>query len=571
MFGDRYFAIRQRFTDVVARVRDLGGECEIDVEALLDDGDFLKELRRPFLVCFCGETNSGKSTLINGLFGEKLCEVSDRPNTEKIIKYQFGKNKRSEDANAHVVERFLPIEFLREFHLVDTPGSDALISGNTEAIEKFLPIADLLVFAFPGDNPWGAHTWQLVARLPSAMLKNVIFVLQQADLKSEDDLRIIVGHMEKLGEQKTGETPRIFPISAKLAWEAKSGEGISEEIWQQSGFPSLEAFIERKVSGNFERHRVLRDIWDATQSALNRIEQGIQERRITLDSDEYFLKEIETEVHVRRDSQVTAFSRKFSALSDVFLEQGQDSLGALNSQLSLLQSLYSLFRRERLPTSIEKRLIEAVKNAVESHAGKDGSELVQNCRKHWETAVPRIEERLEQTPPDFNIDADSLSGARQRFIDRLGEASKLSVANLKIRGTLDRQMEERRTVLRYYLTIILSAIMAAGIFGGLGVSLAPWITLGVALFFLCGAALYSQKSKEILSANFAERIDDLRQPFAESLANDYKEGVREFYVEYGGLFEIVRRRIADQKLLLKPRLERWNHLFLELKAIEQEI
>jgi hypothetical protein len=42
-------------------------------------------------------------------------------------------------------------------------------------------------------------------------------------------------------------------------------------------------------------------------------------------------------------------------------------------------------------------------------------------------------------------------------------------------------------------------------------------------------------------------------------------------VEYGGLFEIVRRRIADQKLLLKPRLERWNHLFLELKAIEQEI
>ena len=62
MFGDRYFAIRQRFNDVVTRVRDLGGECEIDVEALVDDGDFLKELRRPFLVCFCGETNSGKST-----------------------------------------------------------------------------------------------------------------------------------------------------------------------------------------------------------------------------------------------------------------------------------------------------------------------------------------------------------------------------------------------------------------------------------------------------------------------------------------------------------------------------
>ena len=79
------------------------------------------------------------------------------------------------------------------------------------------------------------------------------------------------------------------------------------------------------------------------------------------------------------------------------------------------------------------------------------------------------------------------------------------------------------------------------------------------------------KTRDSLCRDFAERMEDLRQPFSESLTDDYKDGVREFYVEYGGLFEIVRRRIADQKLLLQPRLERWNDLFLELKAIEQEI
>ena len=36
-------------------------------------------------------------------------------------------------------------------------------------------------------------------------------------------------------------------------------------------------------------------------------------------------------------------------------------------------------------------------------------------------------------------------------------------------------------------------------------------------------------------------------------------------------FENVRRHIAEHKVSLKPRLKRWNDLFLELKAIEQEI
>ena len=99
----------------------------------------------------------------------------------------------------------------------------------------------------------------------------------------------------------------------------------------------------------------------------------------------------------------------------------------------------------------------------------------------------------------------------------------------------------------------------------------PWIGVTIAGLLLATAGIYATTSRNALCKDFVERVEDLRQPFSDSLAEDYKDGVREFYVEYGGLFEIVRRRIANQKLLLKPQLERWNDLFLELKAIEQEI
>ncbi|MDB4318112.1 hypothetical protein N9973_02350, partial [bacterium] len=109
------------------------------------------------------------------------------------------------------------------------------------------------------------------------------------------------------------------------------------------------------------------------------------------------------------------------------------------------------------------------------------------------------------------------------------------------------------------------------ILGALDLHPWPFLALGIALVFVAGAGVYAEKSKKELCKNFAERIEDCRDPFADALSSDYKDGVREFYLEYGGLFESVRRHIAEHKLSLKPRLERWNDLFLELKGIEQEI
>ncbi|MGD1977850.1 MAG: 50S ribosome-binding GTPase [Akkermansiaceae bacterium] len=576
MFGDRYFATRQRLSEVVDGALELGRECGAgllaeDLDGVASGGeDALNRLREPFLFLVCGEVNAGKSSFLNGLFGTVFCEAGDLPVTSKVVHYKWGDQRDAEESSMLDL-RHRPVPLLRDFEAVDTPGTNSRIEGHLPLIEDYLRRADVIFFVFPVDNPWGAGTWQLVARMPEEQLENAAFIVQQTDLKDAADLEVIKGHMRTLAEQKTGMIPEIFPVSAKRALEAKKSTPMISHIWQKSGYAEVEKFVSARINRNASRYVILREVRMATQETLRKIEEHIEERADRLDRDERFLAELENEVDDRREEQATALAARLIDLGGVFLRQGQLATRELGDRMSLFASLTSLFQVEKLPHRIEKDLTEAVRESVAEQAERDGRELVTNCRSHWETVEPRIREDLAVNPPDFAKETDDLAGTRERFVERLGDAAKQSVAHLKLRSTLDLRMEERRKALRRYLSVVLLAMTAAGLLGGFGLRMWAGAGLGLAFLGLVMAWFYVKRSRRQLCRDFMERIEDLRQPFADSLAEDYKDGVREFYLEYGGLFEIVRRRIANQKTLLEPRMKRWNNLFLEIKAIEQEL
>lgn len=571
MFGKRYFKIRERLAEVVLEVGQLARECGGEILDPVTDGSFVKDLRKPFLFVVCGEVNAGKSALINALFATEICEVDALPKTKQIHWYRYGEKVGSVEKRSMLVQDLRPFEFLRDFEVVDTPGSNASIEGNLEEIERFLPVADLLLFVFPVGNPWCADTWQLVARLPEEQLDKVAFVLQQSELRNEEDLKVILGHMKTLGEQKTGKIPEIFPVSAKLAMVAKKNDPPISHMLRKSGLTTLNEFISTKVSLDPGRREILKKVSNSAQGILKKIEARIEERSDTLDSDQRFLAELEDEVNLRREGQAILLLERLSGMGDVFFRQGQIATRDLGRRMSITRSLISLFQQEKLPSKIEGDLITAVKEAVEKQAETDGVELVKNCRNHWKTVEPRIRENLGISPPDFEQETESLAGTRKRFMRRLGRSAKQAVAQLKIRGAIDLKIDTRRMVLRRYTTLFLILYTIGGIFGGFGVATWPWVFVITATGTLGVAAIYSKLSRKALCRDFMEDFKDLRHTFADSLESDYKDGVREFYLEYGELFEIVRRRIADQKLLLEPRKERWNDLFLELKAVDQEL
>ena len=242
--------------------------------------------------------------------------------------------------------------------------------------------------------------------------------------------------------------------------------------------------------------------------------------------------------------------------------------------MNVWASLKSLFTAENIPKQIESALVDSVKTAVEQQASDDGENLVEQCRKHWETVRPRVKERLAISLEDFEKETGGFGSTRDRFIKRMGRAARQVVVNLKIRGGLDMQLTERRSGLKTWLYICLLLLLSAGVTGSLKINPYPYLALGLLASALTSMVVFtfqSRRSRSAIIASFAEKLDDSRVPFADALGSDYRDGVRDFYIEYGRLLESVRRHIADSKLELQPNLEQWNGLFLELKEIEQEL
>ena len=156
MFGD-YFTTRKRLTDVVVRVLALAEKTDAE-KTPLEQNDITKGLKNPFLFVVCGEVNAGKSSLLNGLFGENICKTNVLPETDRVQWYRYGDEGRDEEVTPILEERFRPIDFLMDFNLVDTPGTNSVVQGHQAITDRFLPVSDLIFWVFPASNPWGAST-----------------------------------------------------------------------------------------------------------------------------------------------------------------------------------------------------------------------------------------------------------------------------------------------------------------------------------------------------------------------------------------------------------------------------
>src|SRR5688572_8085304 len=157
----------------VLRVLDAGSEAQLAVArellATLRDtltqfgaaGDdqaalaaSMRQLDELFLLVVVGEFNAGKSAFINALLGQMLLHEGVTPTTAQIqvLKHGDTVTRGISPDGVHVVTA--PVELLRDVHIVDTPGTNAIIREHERLTTEFVPRSDLVVFITSADRPF---------------------------------------------------------------------------------------------------------------------------------------------------------------------------------------------------------------------------------------------------------------------------------------------------------------------------------------------------------------------------------------------------------------------------------
>jgi len=571
MFGERYFATRERIAAVMRGIADLAADTGTEVENLLPFEEISKGLGTPFLFVVCGEVNAGKSTLINGLFGEELCRVNILPETERVLWYRYGTPKRDIEITPVLEERYRPVPFLQDFNLVDTPGTNSVIKGHQQITERFLPTADLILFVFPVTNPWGAATWDFISRLKQDALERVVFIIQQADQREPGDITVILEHMAELSRKRIGHVPPIFAVSGKKAYEAKRAQPFAKRQLEASGYPVLENFISQRVCESPVRRGAL-DAWRRqAASALRAVEDRIEELTRGLNRQGRFLEEVEVEIDDIREQFVQRLPRHLAGVAEVFETEAVWVSNQLRQKLGTLPSIRRLFTGDKVASQMEAVFIERLQAAVVSVAEKASVEDVDFCKEHWKNLGERVKAAMgvdlaASIPPD-----EILAGARLRFVNRLGRAARQGVDNLQVRNQLTKDLRRRNVKLKSFTFMVLLLITAGACCGAMRLPWLPFAFLGLAAIFLVGGLLAIGATRKAITAEFRYRLLDTCGSFANRLRKDYEEALRLVFQDYATSLKDVRSHLAREKLAIEPKLKRWQELFLALKAIEQEL
>jgi len=535
-----------------------------------------------FLLVIAGEFNSGKSSFINALLGERVLPEGVTPTTDRINVLRHGPEISEQLREAYLLERTHPAEVLRELNIVDTPGTNAIIRRHEELTRDFVPRCDLVLFVTSADRPFTESERGFLEHIRE-WGKKIVFIVNKIDILTRPAERDeVIRYVRDNATGLLGETPEIFAVSARQALEArgeggkdgkdgKDGKGGKDEeerqgLWERSGLGAVEDYLLNTLD---QQERVRLKLLNPLNVGLrlaSKYKDAAFERLKLLAQDVEAIQNIDQQLALFHQEMLRDFEPRLARL-DVLLGDMERRGMRFFEETIRIGRIKSLMDSEGVKRTFEREVIGETPREIEDEVGRVIDWIVERNLKLWQDISGYIERRQLTRNREGMIGdvGSSFSYNRQALLDSIGRVSR------EVVGSYNREEESRTIANEIQGTFATTALAQAGAIG-LGtlvvtlVSSAAADVTGILLAtaLAVGGFYVIPRRRRQAKLDFERRINQLRTHLKDVLT-------RQVHLELEQSTARINEAIAPYRRFVQSQQQQLNEARGELVTTEDAL
>ena len=530
---------------------------------LVTFGQSIAQLDDLFLLVVVGEFNSGKSAVINALLGQKLLKEGVTPTTFQINILRFGQEMGQKVVEQSHEIRLLPVDLLSEVSIVDTPGTNAIIRYHEELTRHFVPRADLVLFITSVDRPFTESESRFMGEIRD-WGKKVVIVINKIDLLQDDEeLTQVETFVQENAQALLGVTPEIFPVSARMALKAKTGQ---PELWEKSRFGGLEDYIKTPLDKTSHIKLKFQNPLGVSEHLVNKTIEAAQQQQEILAEDLALLRNVDQQQSVYQEDKQKEFQLRMAEVENIFFEMAQRGDEFFEERFRIAR-VFDLFKKERLQEDFEREVVADVPEQVEQKVDELIDWLVESDLRQWKAVTGYLADRQREHKDrivgegfnaNFMID-------RSRLLDAIGREAE------RVINTYDKDYETEKIALDAQNAVATSLALEIGAVGLGTLITALASTMAADVTGIITASLIAVLGFFVIPASRRKAKRDLHDRLAELRTNLVDTLSREFAKELDRSMERIEEAIAPYSRFVRAETAQTEAILSTLQAKQMEI
>ncbi|MXX26402.1 MAG: GTP-binding protein [Caldilineaceae bacterium SB0668_bin_21] len=567
---------------ILQKERQLLGDLQVNLARLdAPDADLglirnaLAQLEELFLVVVVGEFNAGKSAVINALLGQEYLAEGVVPTTSELVLIRHSDAAEQPGVDSGMAVRRLPVPWLQEVNLVDTPGTNAVIRQHQELTEHFVPRSDLVLFVTSADRPFSESERAFLQQIRDWGKKIVIVVNKIELLTTEAEQQEVLEFVRRNAHELLGVAPAIFAVSARLALEAKNlGESTEPtegsrtssppSLWQRSRFEPLEQYILDFLDAGERVRLQLSNPVGIAAALIANYQEVIRQRQSLLKGDFQALDAIDQQLAAYQNDMRRDFRYQSDRVDNVLYEMAERGDRFFDENLRITR-VVELVNSERLRGEFERRVLADSSRAVERHVDELIDWLIERDYRQWQAVMGFIERRsLQHTDQMIGQVRGEFDFNRQNLLKSIGRSAQ------EVVDSYDREAEALKLAKDVQRAIIQTAAVEAGAIG-LGAILVVILNttfldvtgvLGASALAALGLYVLPYRRQKV-KAQLRARIGDLRRRLDTAITQQFES-------ELTASVQRIREAVAPYTRFVRVEREKLETLAADLQRAESE-